>query len=40
MRTATMTAIALVSANAVEGDKVSHHVDVSWNESWTGNTIG
>jgi hypothetical protein len=21
----------------VEGDKVVHHVDISWNESWTGN---
>jgi hypothetical protein len=23
----------------IEGDKVSHHVDVSWNEAWTGTTL-
>jgi Lipocalin-like domain len=22
----------------VEGDKISHHVDVSWNQAWTGTT--
>jgi hypothetical protein len=22
----------------IEGDKVSHHVDASWNQSWTGTT--
>jgi Lipocalin-like domain len=23
---------------SIEGDKVSHHVDASWNQSWTGTT--
>ena len=23
---------------SIEGDKVSHHIDASWNEAWTGTT--
>ena len=23
---------------SIEGDRVSHHIDASWNESWTGTT--
>ncbi|MFM0341523.1 lipocalin-like domain-containing protein [Paraburkholderia fungorum] len=23
---------------SIEGDRVSHHIDVSWNQSWTGTT--
>jgi Lipocalin-like domain len=23
----------------LEGDKVTHHVDVSWNENWTGTDV-
>jgi len=29
---------AYAGTYTVEGDKVSHHVDVSWNEAWTGTT--
>ena len=25
-------------AYTIDGDKVSHHVDVSWNQAWTGTT--
>jgi Lipocalin-like domain len=24
---------------SIEGDRVSHHVDASWNQSWTGTTL-
>jgi hypothetical protein len=30
------TLIAYSGAYAVEGDKVTHKIDVSWNQSWTG----
>jgi len=30
----TMTAYA--GTYSVEGEKVIHHVDISWNEAWTG----
>ena len=30
------TMIAYAGKFTVEGDKVTHHVDISWNESWTG----
>lgn len=30
--------IAYAGTYAVDGDKVSHHVDVSWNQAWTGTT--
>jgi len=29
---------AYAGTYTIEGDKVSHHVDVSWNEAWTGTT--
>jgi Lipocalin-like domain len=29
---------AYAGSYTIEGDKVSHHVDVSWNEAWTGTT--
>lgn len=29
---------AYAGTYTVEGDKVSHHVDISWNEAWTGTT--
>jgi hypothetical protein len=30
------TMFAYAGTYSVEGDKVIHHVDISWNESWTG----
>ena len=30
---------AYAGTYSIEGDKVSHHVDISWNESWTGTTL-
>jgi hypothetical protein len=30
------TLVAYSGAYVVEGDKVTHKIDVSWNESWTG----
>ena len=30
--------VAYAGTYTIDGDKVSHHVDVSWNESWTGTT--
>jgi hypothetical protein len=30
------TMFAYAGAYSVEGDKVTHHVDISWNETWTG----
>jgi hypothetical protein len=30
------TLIAYSGAYVVEGDKVTHKIDVSWNQSWTG----
>jgi hypothetical protein len=24
---------------SIEGDRVSHHIDASWNQSWTGTTL-
>jgi hypothetical protein len=29
--------VAYAGTYTLEGDKVTHHVDVSWNETWTGN---
>jgi hypothetical protein len=29
---------AYAGTYTIEGDKVNHHVDVSWNEAWTGTT--
>jgi hypothetical protein len=31
--------IAYAGTYSIEGDKVSHHIDVSWNQSWTGTTL-
>jgi hypothetical protein len=28
--------LAYAGTYTVEGDRVTHHIDVSWNESWTG----
>ncbi|WP_084687899.1 lipocalin-like domain-containing protein [Paraburkholderia oxyphila] len=30
--------VAYAGTYSIEGDKVSHHVDASWNQSWTGTT--
>jgi len=30
------TVIAYAGTFTVDGDRVTHHVDVSWNETWTG----
>jgi hypothetical protein len=30
--------VAYAGTYTIDGDKVSHHVDVSWNEAWTGTT--
>ena len=30
--------IAYAGAYSTEGDKISHHIDASWNQSWTGTT--
>ena len=30
------TMFAYAGTYAVQGDKVTHHVDISWNEAWTG----
>ncbi len=30
--------IAYAGAYSIDGDKVSHHIDASWNQSWTGTT--
>jgi hypothetical protein len=30
--------IAYAGTYSIEGDLVSHHIDASWNESWTGTT--
>ena len=30
------TMFAYAGTYSVEGDKVIHHVDISWNEAWTG----
>jgi hypothetical protein len=30
------TMFAYAGTFSVEGDKVVHHVDISWNETWTG----
>jgi len=29
---------AYAGTYTIEGDKVNHHVDISWNEAWTGTT--
>ena len=29
---------AYAGTYTIEGDKVSHHVDISWNQAWTGTT--
>jgi hypothetical protein len=31
--------IAYAGTYSIEGDKVSHHIDASWNQSWTGTTL-
>jgi hypothetical protein len=30
--------LAYAGTYTIDGDKVSHHVDVSWNQAWTGTT--
>ncbi|MFM0149166.1 lipocalin-like domain-containing protein [Paraburkholderia sp. RL18-085-BIA-A] len=30
--------IAYAGTYSIDGDKVSHHIDASWNQSWTGTT--
>ena len=30
------TMLAYAGRFSVDGDKVTHHVDISWNENWTG----
>ncbi|MFK4442561.1 hypothetical protein ABH944_002212 [Caballeronia udeis] len=30
--------ITYAGTYSIEGDKISHHVDASWNQSWTGTT--
>ncbi|HEX7908474.1 MAG TPA: lipocalin-like domain-containing protein [Paraburkholderia sp.] len=30
--------VAYAGTYSIEGDKVSHHIDASWNQSWTGTT--
>ncbi len=30
--------LAYAGTNTIDGDQVSHHVDVSWNQAWTGTT--
>lgn len=30
--------IAYAGTYSIDGDKVSHHIDVSWNQAWTGTT--
>jgi len=30
--------VAYAGTYTIDGDKVSHHVDLSWNEAWTGTT--
>jgi Lipocalin-like domain len=30
--------IAYAGTYAIDGDKVSHHIDASWNQAWTGTT--
>ena len=30
--------VAYAGAYSIAGDKVSHHVDASWNQAWTGTT--
>jgi len=30
--------IAYAGTYSIEGDEVSHHIDASWNQSWTGTT--
>ena len=30
--------VAYAGTYTVDGDKVSHHVDISWNQAWTGTT--
>jgi len=30
--------IAYAGSYSIEGDKVSHHIDASWNQAWTGTT--
>jgi hypothetical protein len=31
--------IAYAGTYSIEGDKVSHRIDASWNQSWTGTTL-
>ena len=31
--------IAYAGTYSVDGDKISHHVEASWNEAWTGTTV-
>jgi hypothetical protein len=28
--------VAYAGTYTIDGDKVSHHVDISWNQAWTG----
>lgn len=31
--------VAYGGTYSLDGDKIAHHVDISWNESWTGKTF-
>jgi hypothetical protein len=33
------TMFAYAGTYTLEGDKVTHHMDVSWNEAWTGTDV-
>lgn len=30
--------IAYAGSYSIDGDRISHHIDASWNQSWTGTT--
>jgi hypothetical protein len=30
--------VAYAGTYTIDGDRVSHHVDISWNQAWTGTT--
>ena len=36
--TSTGGVIAYAGTYSIEGDEVSHHIDASWNQAWTGTT--
>jgi hypothetical protein len=33
------TMFAYAGTYTLDGDKVTHHVDISWNEAWTGTDV-